>query len=147
MIQNIHTILKKLYMTYAVIFPPIKGTDAGSAALILVRAGVPKIPADYAAFLEVSNGLYWNGLELFSLSEQPRNKGAFMHTGILQNYLTYVRNPLLNKKLVVGMAPEALIAYDAAANAYQVLDKMSYAVVATHATLVDFLLDYADLNG
>ncbi|MDD3669587.1 MAG: hypothetical protein PHX68_04880 [Alphaproteobacteria bacterium] len=147
MIQNIHTILKKLYMTYAVVFPPVKSTDAGSVSLALVRAGAPKIPMDYALFLEVSNGLYWNGLELFALTEQPRGKGAFMHAGIAQSYLTYLRNPMLNKKLVVGTAPESLIAYDARANAYQMLDRTTYGVVAAYPAVADVLQAYADFKG
>lgn len=136
-------LLKKMYQNYAVMFPGIDALEAQKASVVLVKSGLPQIPADYVYFLTLTNGLNWNGLELFSLNEQDRDQGAFKHTGIMQSFQIQMDNPLLKKKLILGMAPEELIVYYPAQDEYQILDRFTYKVVVKLPRFFDVLYFYA----
>lgn len=135
-------LLKKMYHDYAVMFPGVDMKEVQKASVSLVKGGSIQIPSDYAEFLGLTDGLAWNGLDLFSLSEHDRNGGEFKHTGILQNYQTYLENPLLKKKMVLGTAPEELIVYYGPQNEYQILDKNSYNVIIKLPRFFDVLYFY-----
>lgn len=144
----LHQVLKKMYQDYAVVFPAVDPKDVQRASVALVKAGVPQIPTDYIEFLSSTNGLFWNGLELFSLFEHEREKGAFTHTGIMESYATYAQNPLLKKKLVVGVAPEELIVYYPEAKEYQIVDRHTQSILVKLPRFFDVLCFYArDLIG
>lgn len=135
-------LLKKMYHDYGVMFKGVDVKEVQKASVSLVKDGVPQIPADYAEFLSLTNGLAWNGVDLFALSEHDRNQGAFKHTGILQHYKTQLENPLLKKKLVLGTAPEELIVYYAPQNEYQILDRNSYRVIIKLPRFFDVMYFY-----
>ena len=135
-------LLKRMYHDYAVMFPGVDAIKAQQSSVVLRKAGVSQIPNDYVAFLTLTDGLSWNGLELYSLNEHERDNGAFKHTGIMQNYDMHIQNPLLKKKLVIGQAPEELIVYYAPQNEYQILDRYSYRVIVKLPRFFDVLYFY-----
>lgn len=132
-------ILKCLYEHYAVVFSPIDAKEAPQASVTLIKAGVPAIPTDYITFLTATNGLSWNGITLFSLNSIEREKGAFFHPGIMQNYAFCQNNAVMKRKILLGWGLETLIVYDAANKEYQILDRYTYESVASYPTFVDFL--------
>lgn len=140
--RTLNHILQVLYKNYAVVFPPVKTEEAQRASIALVKAGLPAIPRDYVRFTEATNGLFWNGLELFGLSEQKRGQGAFVHTGISQTYAGFATNPLLRKKLVLGWAPEELIVYAPVEREYQIIDRFRYEIVLRFPRFLDVLYFY-----
>ncbi len=138
----LHQVLKKMYEDYAVIFPPADPKDVQKASVTLIKNGLPAIPSDYLELLTATNGFFWNGLELFSLTDQERENGAYTHTGILSSYLLQLSNPLLKKKLVIGSFPEELIVYDASKKEYQILDRSTYSVLLKLPRFFDVLYFY-----
>ena len=136
-------LLNRMYHDYAIMVHGLDLKEIHQANVSLVKAKVPSIPSDYAVFLTLTDGLYWNGLELYALNEREREKGAFKHTGIVQNYETYLSNPLLKKKLIIGEAPEEFIAYYAPQNEYQILDRYTYKVILKLPRFFDVLYFYA----
>ena len=137
--SELNQCLKTLYENYAVVFPPIEPKVAQQASVKLVKSGVPPIPLDYVSFLAATNGLSWNGTVLFSLDNIERNKGAFHHPGILQNFQFCQNNALMKKKLLLGRGWETLFVYDFAGKEYLLLDRFSYDTVMKFSTLVEFL--------
>ena len=131
--------LKCLYENYAVVFPAIEPKIVQQASVKLVKAGVPPIPLDYVSFLALTNGLSWNGVDLFSLENIERNKGAFHHPGILQNYQFCQNNAVMQKKLLLGYGWETVIVYDFSIKEYQLLDRYTYQAVLHFATFADFM--------
>ncbi len=136
-------LLKRMYHDYAVMIHGVDLKEIQRANVSLVKSKVPQIPSDYATFLTLTDGLYWNGLELYALNEREREKGAFKHTGIVQNHETYLSNSLLKKKLIVGEAPEELIAYYAPQNEYQIIDRYTHKVILKLPRFFDVLYFYA----
>lgn len=131
--------LKCLHDNYAVMFPGVDAKSAQQASVTLVKSSVPPIPLDYVSFLSATNGLSWNGVELFSLNNIERNKGATHHPGIMQNYQFCQNNAVMRKKVLLGYGWETIIVYDFAQKEYQVLDRFTYQIILTFATFVDFL--------
>ena len=131
--------LKELHDNYAILFPPLEPRLAQQASVRLVKAGVPPIPLDYVLFLAQTNGLSWNGMDLFALENIERNKGAFVHPGIMQNFSFCQNNAVMTKKLLLGYGWEELLVYDFGQKEYQLMDRYAYDVVATFPTILDFL--------
>ena len=131
--------LKCLYENYAVVFPPIDSKLVQQGSVKLVKSGIVPIPLDYVAFLSLTNGLSWNGLELFSLNNLERAKGAFHHPGILDNFSFCQNNALMKKKLLLGYGWESLIVYDFTQKEYQLIDRYTYRLIISFPTLVAFL--------
>lgn len=136
-------LLKKMYQNSAVFFPGMQITEIQKKSVQFVKKSMPKIPMDYTAFLELTDGLSWNGLELYGIHEHERNKGAFKHVGIFQAYETHQSNPLLTKKLVLGEAPEELIVFYQTQNEYQIIDRYTYQVIIKLPRFFDVLYFYA----
>lgn len=126
---------------YAVTFPPLSSIQVQQASVTLVKAGLPPIPLDYVSFLTETNGLSWNGCILFSLRNEARNKGAFFHPGILQNYGFCQHNALMKKKLLLGYGWETLFIYDFIRKEYQVIDRFTFQPITSYTTFSDYLSD------
>jgi len=137
--SELNECLKCLYENYAVVFPAIEPKLAQQASVKLVKSAVPPIPLDYVTFLAATNGLSWNGISLFSLENIERDKGAFHHPGIMQNFQFCQNNALMKKKLLLGEGWETILVYDFAQKEYLLLDRYTYDIIFHFATLVDFL--------
>ena len=137
--SELNDCLKCLSDNYAVFFPAIETKTAQQASVKLVKSGVPPIPLDYVSFLAKTNGLSWNGVTLFSLENIERNKGAFFHPGIMQNFQFSHNNPIMKKRLLLGWGWETLLVYDFLKKEYALLDRFTYDLVFSFPTFVDFL--------
>ena len=137
--SELNKCLKCLYENYAVVFPPVDSKVVQQASVKLVKSGVPPIPLDYVSFLAATNGLSWNGVDLFALNNIERAKGAFHHPGILDYFSFCQNNPLMKKKLLLGFGWETLLVYDFTKKVYQLIDRYTYEEIIVFQTLIDFL--------
>lgn len=139
MTVDLSSVLQKLHDNYAVLFPAIDSRSVQQASVTLVKSGVSPIPLDYVSFLTQTNGLSWNGNELFSLNNIEREKGAFYHPGIMQHFGFCQNNPIMKKKLLLGFGLESLFIYDGIDKQYAVLDRYTYKTIMTFPTVLSFL--------
>lgn len=137
-----HQVLKKIYQDYAVLFPPAEFEEIQRLSFELTQMGLAPLPRDYADFLMLTNGLFWNGLEIFATTEQERNNGTFFHRGIHQMQMVLLSNPTLKNKIVLAIAPEEYIVYDINRKEYQVIDRYSYTVFVRFPQFLDILYYY-----
>lgn len=135
-------VLKKVYQDYAIIYPPAEPAEIDSVYFSLLQNGYGRLTSDYRTFLMMTDGLFWNGLELFATREHERNNGAYFHRGILQMQSTFAANALLKKKIILGISPEELIAYDATRKEYQIIDRYSYTIFVKFPGFADILYFY-----
>ena len=124
--SDLKTCLKCLSDNYAVLFPGVDPRSVQQASVHLVKAGIPPIPLDYVAFLSETNGLSWNGMDLFSLDNIDRDKGAFYHPGILSQMAFCQNNALMKRKLLLGTGWEELLVFDFGIKQYVLLDRYTY---------------------
>ncbi len=104
--------------------------------------GLVPLPRDYADFLMLTNGMFWNGLEFFSTTEQERNNGSFFQRGIRQAQQLFLPHPMLKNKIVIAVAPEEYVAYDIQRKEYQIIDRYSYTVFIKFPQFLDILYYY-----
>lgn len=145
----IHHILKRMYEDKGLLFGPVPMQEIQRASIELVKSGQTKIPNDYVAFLMDVNGLYWNGLTLFSLNEKKRvneqgEEQVFNHPGILNTYERYMKNPLIKNQLIIGTGLEEVIAYSASQKEYRILSRYDYRVMVKFPRFIDVLYYYAN---
>lgn len=143
MAKPLHSLLKTFHENYGVFFKPADKIEAQKLSVILVKNGFSKIPSDYIEFLGETDGLSSNGFELYGLSEHERDNGAFYHTGITSDQDDRKENPLLKNKLIIGNAPELLIAYNGAEQKYELLNRCDYMVLLKLPRLLDVLYYFA----
>lgn len=138
----LHQVLKKMYQESAVVFPPAKYAEIHMVNTILTHSGLAPLPQDYIDFLTLTDGLFFNGLELFATREHEREKGAFFHRGITQMQRTYADNPTISGKIILAQAPEELIFYDFKKKEYQIVDRYNYSVFLKFPHFLDVLYYY-----
>lgn len=138
----LHQVLKKIYQDYAVFFPPAKLSEIQKVNFELSQTGLSSLPQDYIDFLMMTNGLFHNGLEMFSTTEHERDKGAFFHRSIMQMQKLFSQNPILKNKIMLAQAPEEFVVYDFQKKEYQLVDRYSYTVFLKLPNLLDVFYYY-----
>ena len=138
----LHQVLKKIYQDYAVFFPPAKLNEIQKVNFELSQTGLASLPQDYIDFLMMTNGLFHNGLEMFSTTEHERDKGAFFHRSIMQMQKLFSQNPILKNKIMLAQAPEEFVVYDFQKKEYQLVDRYSYTVFLKLPNLLDVFYYY-----
>ena len=137
-----NTVLNNMYQNYATLFSCADVMDIQRVSIQLVKQGLIQIPNDYVQFLCISDGLCWNGLELFSIHEHERKDCVFPNIQLHAYQGTQSLKALFPKALVLGMAPEQLILYELPKKEYVIVDRYTYGIVRTLPRLADVLYFY-----
>lgn len=138
----LHQVLKRIYQDSAVLFPPAKYQEVQEVNFSLQRLFGYTLPREYMDFLFLSDGAFWNGLELFATKEHERNKGAFFHRSIIQMNKLYSQNAVLKNKLILALGQEEIVLYDPVRKEYQIMDRCSYTSFLKFPSFGDVLYYY-----
>lgn len=144
MAGTINTILNNMYQTYAIVFPPVSVMDVQRTSIQMVKNGLVQIPTDYVQFLLITDGLNWNGLELFSIHEHERKDCVFPCIQLVPYQSTQNLKSLFPRSLILGFAPEHFILYEAIKKEYTIIDRYTYAPVIRLPRFADVLYFYWD---
>ena len=144
MAGTINTILNTMYQRYAMVFPPAAIMDIQRTSISLVKQGLIQIPTDYIQFLSVTDGLAWNGLELFSIYEHERKDCVFPGLQLQSYQATQNLKALYPKSLILGFAPEQLILYTAPQKEYLIINRYTFTPVVKLPRFADVLYFYCD---
>lgn len=142
--MSIQSILNTLYQNYAQVFAPAQMMDIQRTSITLVKKGWIQIPADYIQFLSLTDGLSWNGLELFAIKEHERRDSVFTQPTILNYQEENSLKNLFPKALILGRASEELILYRGDLKEYHILDRYTYEPVIKLPRLTDVLHFYGE---
>ena len=142
MASTLNTVLNNMYKRYAMVFPPAEIMDIQRTSISLVKQGLVQIPNDYIQFLTVTDGLNWNGLELFSIHEHERKDCVFPSIQLLPYQSTQNLKSLFPKSLILGLGPEHLILYEASKKEYAIINRYTYAPVVSLPRFADVLYFY-----
>ena len=119
------TLINQLKMKDALLFRGANLTEAQAASIALVKAGGVRIPRGYLNFLNFSDGLAWNGLELFSCGTHERAGTVFDHPTLTDYHGKYAKGKFFAKRLVLGRFLECLVCYNATNHCYELVDRDS----------------------
>ena len=142
--MSIQTIVNTLYQNYAQVFAPAEMMDIQRTSIALVKKGWVQIPSDYIQFLRLTDGLSWNGLELFSIKEHERRDCVFGQPTLLNYQTENSLKTLFPKALIIGRATEELIIYRTDLKEYHILDRYTYDPIIKLPRLTDVLHFYGE---
>ncbi len=139
---SLNVILNKLYQNYAQIFTPADMMTIQRMSISFVKSGWIQIPSDYVQFLTLSDGLCWNGIELFGICEHERRDTVFLHPTLKEKQEDKIFQKVFFKTLLVGRGPEELILYSNETHSYHIVDRDTLDVMVKLPRLADVLYFY-----
>ena len=142
--MSIQTILNALYQNYAQVFAPSEMMDIQRTSITLVKKGWIQIPTDYIQFLRLTDGLSWNGLELFAIKEHERRDSVFAQPLLLNYQEEHSLKNIFPKALILGRATEELIIYRGDLKEYHIVDRNTYEPIIKLPRLTDVLHFYGE---
>ena len=135
----IPALIMQLKVKGAMVFPGASLGEIQSTSIVLVKAGFPRIPRDYLAFLEQSDGLQFEGVEFFSCLSHER-AGTVFNQPTLESYQTkYAKGRFFATRLVLGRATECLICYNATDKCYELVQRDGLQVVSKFSEFKDVI--------
>ncbi|MBQ4471643.1 MAG: hypothetical protein II942_00130 [Alphaproteobacteria bacterium] len=133
------TLMGQLRLRDALFFGGAPVNRVQSVSIALVRGGYPRIPRGYLNFLGYSDGLVWNGIELFSCSVHERAGTVFTQQDLLSYQEKYGLKKVFSKYLILGRSTEILICYDSMGKSYVLLDRSSLQTILKFPRFEDLL--------
>ena len=135
----IQQLIEQLKLKKAQTFPCAALTQIQTTSIALVKAGFVKIPRGYTSFLQQTDGLSWNELELFSCVQHERTNTVFSQSDLLDYQQKYSLGRPFRNFLILGRATECLICYDHTQKNYLLLDRLSLAPILKFPRFQDLL--------
>ena len=133
------TLISQLKMKNALLFRGANLTEAQATSIMLVKSGSVRIPRGYLNFLNLSDGLVWNGLELFSCGLHERAGTVFDHPTLTDYHTKYAKGHFFSKRLVLGRGVEYLVCYNAENHCYELVDRDSLCIMLKLPRFEDIL--------
>ena len=138
-VERIKDVFDRIYETDALIVKPAVGAELARCQEDLHSIGVPELPADVIEFLEIANGVAWNGFEFYGTYQVTVNKTGYTLRDIVSiNQDWHERKMGLTDQLVLGTFDDDLYVYHSRMNCYRILDQMTL-------TQIDSCRDFAEL--
>lgn len=117
-------LLSKIYRVGAVMFQPAKEDDIRLLRLTLGRHKLPTLPMDYIQFLNLTDGMLWNGMQFYGVHSHKRDNLGYTFPSLLEVNMDYLARKRCQNFLVLGEVDEDLIVYAPKEKTYQLVDKM-----------------------
>ncbi|MDD2246078.1 MAG: YrhA family protein [Proteiniphilum sp.] len=117
--MSIKDIILRLY-EYALVNPPATDKDIDKCNNRLIKINAPQLPDDFVAFLQICNGMQYNGMQIFSTKQNE-----IIHF-TAQNRIYYERFDEINDLIFFGRIDDDLYTYNAQMQKYQARDICSF---------------------
>ncbi len=117
-------LLSKIYRVGAVMFPAAKEDDVRMLRMTLGRHKLPSLPMDYVQFLNLTDGMLWNGMQFYGVHSHARDNLGYTFPSILEVNMDYLTRKRNRNFLILGEVDEDLIVYAHKEKTYQLVDKM-----------------------
>lgn len=105
-----------------VIFEPSSLDDIKRMSARLKSGGFPEIPNDYADFLLLSNGFYYNGLSFFGSLSHTRKQKNYEFYSLWDFNINFLEYEFFKDKLLIGHISESFIIFDKSTQVYSLID-------------------------
>ena len=115
--------LDRLYKANACVFKPLPEKDLIDLRMTMAKKGLPPIPADYLQFLNLTDGLIYNGLLFFGIKEHDREASVYTYPSILSINEDFQKRNRRKDVLIVGEKDEDFIIYRPKEKMYQLMDR------------------------
>ena len=133
------TLVEQFKLRDALCFHGASLSQIQNISINLVKSGYPRVPRGYLNFLAMSDGLMWNGLELFSCAAHDRAGTVFTQPELLNYQEKYGLKKVFSKYLILGRYTECLICYDSVGRSYVLIDRTSLLTILKFPRFEDLL--------
>ncbi len=130
-------IIKTLEEDGALTFPPASDRDIRYATSILTTNNIPPIPSHYVEMLRKTDGLVWNGVELYGASSNERSSKSYTLPSVVDINMGFMGDDRMRGMLILGRASEEIFVYNSRQNNYQVLDRHDMSVTGNFPTFAE----------
>ena len=120
-------------------FPPVADSIVQAVSERLAQRGFSPIPPDYADFLKLTDGLYFDGLEFLGAVAHPRPAKNYIFPDMSEINGGFVEYEFFQNCLIIGRISECFIAYDGGKNAFVLIDRINLCSQAEYSTFNDLL--------
>ena len=140
--------LEKVLLTLrkdnAVTFAPADDKSIRFAMSMLSSHKFASIPTGVIEFLKMTDGLIWNGMELYGSRAVEREDLGYSFPGLLEANLNFLNSEYLHGKLILGKATEEMFIYFGKEHKFLVIDRINFEVNAVYTTFAEMIYDYVD---
>lgn len=121
----LNSLLNQFKMKNALLFRGASLTEVQSVSISLVKAKFERIPRGYLKFLNLSDGMVWQDLELFGCVPHERAGTVFDQPDLLDYQTKYAQGHFFARRLILGRALESLICYNGETRCYELINRDS----------------------
>ncbi len=137
-------ILTTIQKDGAVFFPPVDERSLRFVSSLLASHRFPPLPLDYIALLKQTDGLSWNGVELYGTRANDREAKGYTLPGLIEANLEFTQAAPMQGKLLLGRAAEELFVYDSADQKYHIINRLDFTNSCTFPTFSEALYLFVD---
>ncbi len=137
-------ILETLKKNQAVFFPPVDDRSLRFLSSLLSSHHFPALPPDYVALLKQTDGLSWNGIELYGSRANDRETRGYTLPGLMEANMEFSNAAPMRGKLVLGRAAEELFIYDSMDQRYHIVNRMDFTVSCSFSTFSEAVYLFVD---
>lgn len=110
-------------LRFCTVFPPAEPGEIAAAGNYLVSRGLAAVPAEYAEFLQLSDGMSFDGVEFYGTAPQQRKHYVFPDLKTAAE--PYCKYEYFKNKIVIGRLSESIILYNANEDIYALIDRVN----------------------
>lgn len=137
-------ILNTLRKDNGTFFDPVDERSLRFISSLLSSHRFPPVPVDYIALLKQTDGLSWNGVELYGTRANDREALGYTLPGLIEANLEFQQAPPMRGKLLLGRAAEELFVYDSMDQKYHIINRMDFSDSCSFPTFSEALYLFVD---
>jgi len=137
-------VIEALKKDIAVTFEAADAKSLKNVNATLKSNNFPTLPSEYEEILKITDGLIWNGIELYGTKSYERELKGYTIPGIADVNMDFVGFDSLAGKLIVGRMPEELLVYSATDNLWGCVDRTDFMVMQTAPSLKELLASFIE---
>lgn len=137
-------ILTTIQKDGAVFFPAVDERALRFVSSLLASHRFPPLPLDYVALLKQTDGLSWNGVELYGTRANDREAKGYTLPGLIEANLEFSNAAPMQGKLLLGRAAEELFVYDSVDQKYHIINRLDFTNSCTFPTFSEALYLFVD---
>lgn len=128
-----------------VTFPPCPEESITHVSTLLSASGFSTIPPEYKEFLKITDGLSYNGIELFGSRSHNRPEKGYTFPDLAASTFHYEDYDFFRRKIILGRVSESLIFYDKISERYAIADRLSLRSRCEAKTFIEILKIFLDI--
>jgi hypothetical protein len=140
----INRIIDTIKKDGAVVFPPAEDRAIRFVGSMLSSHRFCPVPSNYQQLLKTTDGLVWNGVELYGCRAVDRDMLGYILPGLIEANMEFTGYEFLRGQIVLGRAAEEIFVYDARRKSYNIVDRHDFSITASFQTFSEAIYLFVD---